>query len=295
MGHPRGNSETVQDQDPTKILGANSFLVSKSERIRFAMDEKRREMRKWPLEGTRLVIASARSAYAQAVRAIHLISRLWLGGELARQHTTFDIHYFFQPFRMARLRRVPRIQKRANDFKGQFRSDHAGPNAQDIHVIVLDSLTCRVGVVTQTGSDPGKLVRSHADTDSGTANQYPSVDFAVEQFCGDHFREIREIARSRCVRSAVDGIDIEGLQKSGHLILHEKTSMITGDGIAEGLAHRIPRFEKMRRCCEVETRLHFETLGLLDCKGQELFPTSQQNPFSLTHCFVDHRTLFYRL
>jgi hypothetical protein len=56
------------------------------------------------------------------------------------------------------------IQKGRQDFLGQFNPDNPRAHAKHVHIVVLDALSPRVGVVTQRGSDlspPGTIASVH--------------------------------------------------------------------------------------------------------------------------------------
>jgi len=86
--------------------------------------------------------------------------------KLARQDALLDVDDFCESSGMAGGGIVPCPQERADDFEGQFRSDHTGSDAENVHVVVLDALPSGVSVVAKTGSNARELVRRHAHANS---------------------------------------------------------------------------------------------------------------------------------
>lgn len=86
--------------------------------------------------------------------------------KLARQDASLDVENLGQTESMSRSGGIASIQESSHDLEGQLGTDHASSDAEDIHVVVLDALPSRVGIVTETGSNPRKLVSSHANTHS---------------------------------------------------------------------------------------------------------------------------------
>jgi len=86
--------------------------------------------------------------------------------KLTRQDSSFDIHDLGQASGMTGHRGVPSPQERTNNFESSLGSDDPCADAQDIHVIVLDALTSRVGVVAETRPNARKLVGSNTHANS---------------------------------------------------------------------------------------------------------------------------------
>ena len=86
--------------------------------------------------------------------------------KLARQDATLYVDNFGKASSMSRHGAVSSTKKRPDDFEGRFGPDNPGTDAQDIQIIMLDPLTGRVGVVAETSTNTGELVRRHAHANS---------------------------------------------------------------------------------------------------------------------------------
>lgn len=114
--------------------------------------------------------------------------------KLARENTSLDIHDLGQASRVSGSGAIASIQESAHDFESDFGTDHASADAEDIHVVVLDSLPGGVSIVAQASSDAGEFVGSYANAHAGTADQNPSIDLASDHFGRDRLGKVREIA-----------------------------------------------------------------------------------------------------
>lgn len=160
-----------------------------------------------------------------------------LFAELARKHAAFDIQDFLQPPGMARCWAVASAKKRSDDLEGELRPDDPSPDAQNIHIVVLDTLPSRVSVMAQAGPNAWEFVGSDADPHPRTTHQNPAIDLPSEDLPSHRLREIREIASIRGVRSTIQCLHSKLFQEFGHLILHEKASMVACDCVTKWLGH----------------------------------------------------------
>ena len=101
-----------------------------------------------------------------AVLPIAVLALILAVRKLARQNTALDVYNLGEASGVAGSRGVAGSEKRPNDFEGRFRTNDTCSDAEDIHVIVLDTLASGIGVVAKTGSDSGKLVRRHANANT---------------------------------------------------------------------------------------------------------------------------------
>jgi hypothetical protein len=114
--------------------------------------------------------------------------------KLTRENASLDIDDFSQSSRVPGSGAVASIQESSHDLERDFRADNPGADTEDIHVVVLDSLTGGVGVVAEASSDTGKLVGGYAHPHPRAADQDPSINLASNHFGRDRFGEVREIA-----------------------------------------------------------------------------------------------------
>src|SRR5215207_8703166 len=81
----------------------------------------------------------------------------------------------FQPTSMALRARELRGQEDVQQVGGQLRPDHPCTECDDVHIIVLDTLTGRERVVTQRTAYTGELARRNAGTDSTAAHDDAAI------------------------------------------------------------------------------------------------------------------------
>ncbi len=114
--------------------------------------------------------------------------------KLAREDSSFDVDNLGQSSGMPGSGAVASVEKSADDFKRDFGPDHTSTDAEDVHVVVLDSLASRVRVVAKASANSREFVGSNADTHSRAANEDPTIDFTREDSGRDRLSKIREIA-----------------------------------------------------------------------------------------------------
>lgn len=114
--------------------------------------------------------------------------------KLARENTSLNIHDLGQSGCVSGSGAIASIQEGSHDFESEFGTDHASADAEDVHVVVLDTLPGRVGVVADASADAGEFVGSYAHADAGTADQDPAIDLASDHFGRDRLGKVREIA-----------------------------------------------------------------------------------------------------
>lgn len=114
--------------------------------------------------------------------------------KLARENASLDIDDLGQSSGMAGSGGIPSIEKSPSDFEGDFRTNHTSPDAEDVHIVVLDPLASRVSVVTQASTNAREFVSSHADAHTRTADEDASIDFTRQDSGRDRLSKVREIA-----------------------------------------------------------------------------------------------------
>jgi hypothetical protein len=113
---------------------------------------------------------------------------------LSGQHPALNVGDFGHSGSVPGGGAVTGVEERLDDFKGDLRTDNTSTDAEDVHVVVFNSLTSRVGVVAKAGADSRELVGSDAYAHSGATNKNPAIDFPTEQHGSDQLRKVREIA-----------------------------------------------------------------------------------------------------
>ncbi len=70
-------------------------------------------------------------------------------------------------------------QKRAHEVGGEARADHLRAEAEDVHVVVLDSLVRGVDVMTDGCPDTGDLARGDGGADAGAADENAALGLTI--------------------------------------------------------------------------------------------------------------------
>ena len=131
--------------------------------------------------------------------------QLWALGSLVAE-------LLLQRVDLAKAANVPHFvsevgaQECVDTFAGGFGADDAGAQNEHVHVVVLDTLVGRVRVVTESGTNPTKLVGCNASPDAAATDQYAAFGLAVEDGAADLFGEVGIVDGGRGV-----GTDIENL------------------------------------------------------------------------------------
>lgn len=124
--------------------------------------------------------------------------------ELAVQRVAFDLQYFSQASHMSLFIRELRIHERLHQLYGEFFTNDSRPQAEDVHVIVFDSLMSRIGVVTDASSNTRDLVRSNADPHATSAEQNSAFRLLVENDLSDLHCVVGVVDRATRVGAAVN-------------------------------------------------------------------------------------------
>src|SRR5690242_21438902 len=85
----------------------------------------------------------------------------------------------FKPAHVALASVEARTQKRTDELRGKFRAHHLGAEAEHVHVVVLDALVGRVGVVADGCADPSDLARRHGGADPRAAHEHCPLGVAA--------------------------------------------------------------------------------------------------------------------
>ena len=72
-----------------------------------------------------------------------------------------------------------RAEERAHELGGELGADHLGAEAEHVHVVVLDALVRRVGVVADRGADPGELAGRDRGADARAADEDAALGVAA--------------------------------------------------------------------------------------------------------------------
>lgn len=95
----------------------------------------------------------------------------------------------------------------ANELPRQFDADDPRTEYEYVHVVVLDALVGRVGVVTQSCADSVYFVGGHGCADPAATNQHAAVSFTLLDGCSQKKSEVGIVIQ--CIISA--GAEINDL------------------------------------------------------------------------------------
>src|SRR5579884_2172302 len=97
-----------------------------------------------------------------------------------------------------------RRHKSAYQFLREFNANDTRSERQNIHVVVLDALVRRIGVVAQSGADAGQFVGSYRCAHPAAADQDATLGAPVQQLESKFFRVIWIIDGLCVVRAEVN-------------------------------------------------------------------------------------------
>ena len=92
---------------------------------------------------------------------------------------------------MARFAGERGTQEGDRAFERRLGADDACPESEDVHVVVLDALVGRVGVVANGGADAPNLVGCHGGSDARPADEDPAIDLTITDGMTETSGEIR--------------------------------------------------------------------------------------------------------
>ena len=102
-----------------------------------------------------------------------------------------------------------RREKDAHDVLGQLRPDHPRPQAEDVHVVVFDSLTGGEGIVAHGGTDAGHFVGGDRGPDTAPAEHHTTVGVAPAHRFAEGAGVVRIVNGDGVVRAEVDDLVAE--------------------------------------------------------------------------------------
>jgi hypothetical protein len=111
---------------------------------------------------------------------------------------------------------------------GHSRSYGPSAHADEVHVVVLNSLLGGEVIVNQPGADPGNLVRADRGTDPAAADREAALYLPGSDCAGERYNEVRIIVtRIHAARSKIDHV-VPGFAKmSNQFFLQTKSTVIS--------------------------------------------------------------------
>src|SRR5581483_2942352 len=120
-----------------------------------------------------------------------------------------------------------RARERRDDVPCELRPDHARPDAEDVHVVVLDALVRRVVIVADARADSRELVRGDADADAASAEDDPAVRLAGTDRFAHGLGDVGVVGRNaRVVGAEIRDVVPGGTEVVDHHLLQRKARVI---------------------------------------------------------------------
>src|SRR5262249_49799067 len=137
---------------------------------------------------------------------------------------------------MPRRRAELRGQERLHEIPGHGRANDAATDADDVHVIVFDSLSRRKVIVNQSGPGPRNLVRADRGAHAAAADGHSALHRARRHRAGEWDDEVRiVVVGAQLVRAEVDDVVSGGAQSPRQVLLQCKAPVISRDAHAHGV------------------------------------------------------------
>ena len=128
---------------------------------------------------------------------------------------------------MASLWYIASSQERIDNFECQFRANDSSPDAQDIHVIVLNTLMGRIGIVTNCGSDARNLVGRHTDSHAAATNHNPAICSSLDNLSGNRDGKVRIVTTVTTVRATIRQYGCRTIEPLGNSMFEWESCVIT--------------------------------------------------------------------
>src|SRR5262249_53142152 len=135
-----------------------------------------------------------------------------------------------QALLMARLAGEGGVREREHQISRKLLADDPSTEYQDVHVVVLDALMGRIGVVTDGGPYAAMLVRRNGCPDAAAAHQDPSFAVTARDGTRNSCRVVRIIDGGRVVGAHVANLMTVVAQKLANHFFDGETRVIRSDG-----------------------------------------------------------------
>ena len=118
----------------------------------------------------------------------------------------------------------------ADDFAGGLDTDDAGAETEHIHIVVLDSLVRRVGIVAEAGAGSADFVGGDAGADAAAADNDAALGLAGGDSSGDGERKVRVVVkRIVLMRAEVGHFVSVGREQFTDFLLQFKPAVVCAD------------------------------------------------------------------
>jgi hypothetical protein len=93
-------------------------------------------------------------------------------------------HFVMPPYMTLGVGFEPRTDKSVNQFLGQRAADYPAPQAQHIHIVVLNTLVRRIRVMAQACINARHFIRCDAGSYTAAADQHPTLNRSLDNRFG---------------------------------------------------------------------------------------------------------------
>src|SRR6516162_8344880 len=126
---------------------------------------------------------------------------------------------------MPRLPTEAGVQEGANQLTGEFDADDSAAEHQHIHVVMLNTLVRRIGVVTQSGANTWNPVCSHRGANTASAEQDTALRPVLAQCSTNGFRIVGIVYRVGAIGAHIDDVAMFCNQENLDRLLQRKSGM----------------------------------------------------------------------
>lgn len=119
----------------------------------------------------------------------------------------------------------------ADDFAGNLDTDDAGAEAEHVHIVVLDSLVRRVGIVAQAGAGSADLIGGDTGADAAAADNDAALGLAGGYGSRNGECEVRIVVEGVIsVRAEVADFVSVGGEELADFLLEFESAVVGADG-----------------------------------------------------------------
>ncbi len=140
--------------------------------------------------------------------------------------------HFGQPALVPLLVRELGGDERPGQLLRHLRPDHPTAEDEHVHVIVLDALVRRVGVVTEAGANTRNFIRGNARAHTAPTHEHATLSLTVQDCLADLLRVIRVVDRRFVVRAEIVHVVASDPKGRGDIGFDLESRVIGGHGNA---------------------------------------------------------------
>lgn len=154
----------------------------------------------------------------------------------------FTLHrlYFGQSTLMTLLTRKTGSNEGSNELPRELSTDDPRAQAQNIDVIMFNSLVCGIGIVAKSSPHAFHLISSDTSSHAAATNENCPCNLALLDCLSNRASDIRIIRRLLIVHPEIENIQTSGLEEGFHVLLEEKSRVVR----SHGYFHFIPLYSR---------------------------------------------------